>query len=272
MLKTAYIQAHQVVFYYGEGVTSAIEDVSLSIEKGTHIVILGANGSGKSTLARHFNALLAPKSGNIQVGAYDTSVPEHIWSIRKAVGMVFQNPENQIVAATVEDDIVFGMENLGLSREVMQARLEKVLAMFDLESLRKKEPYQLSGGQKQRVAIAGVIAMEPDVIIFDEATSMLDYEGRREVQSSIKTLLQEQTATVIRITHDMEEAVDCDRIYVMHQGRVVLQGSPSEVFQSDHSIDSYHLELPFAIRMNKELNMFEDMTLTFDELVMQLCK
>lgn len=240
----AIIKAEKLIHKYDD--ILALDQVNLDLGRGQHIVILGANGSGKSTLVRHFNALLAPDSGQVLVMGLDTSQEENTWTIRQNVAMVFQNPENQIVGASVEDDIVFGMENIGLDREVMGERLEEVLDLMQLTNKRRQEPHNLSGGQKQRLAIAGILAMEPKVIIFDEATSMLDPRGRAEVQAVIEVLAREKDLLIIQISHDMEEALLADYVYVMDAGTIVLAGSPDEIFRAKNGLDAYNLEKPWA--------------------------
>lgn len=276
-IRCSMIEVDRVTYYYKE--RAALQNISLDITPGQHIVILGANGSGKSTLAKHLNGLLTPASGDILVKQMNTRHSHHLWEIRKHVGMVFQNPENQIVGATVEDDIVFGMENIGILREKMQKRLAYVIEQLQIEHLRYKEPHQLSGGQKQRVAIAGILAMEPDVIIFDEATSMLDPEGRAEVLQAIDILLQDPTKTIIQITHDMEEALQADYVYVMTDGQVCLEGKPNDIFQKKYNIREIGLDYPFSMNFYHLLigeRVVQDrdiqVPMNLDELVQALCK
>lgn len=245
------IRGTNVSFSYNN--LTALHDMSFQFNRGKHIVILGANGSGKSTLAKHLNSLLIPTEGTVLVNEMKTSDTENIWNIRRIVGMVFQNPENQIVGATVEDDIIFGMENIGLERDVISNRLEKVIQQLQLEDIRYKEPHQLSGGQKQRVAIASVLAMEPDIIVLDEATSMLDPEGRQEVLAALKMLLETTQKTIIQITHDIEEAILADEVYVFYEGNIVKKGKPEEVFTFENDLQKTGLQLPFCMRFYQKL-------------------
>lgn len=280
-LKTVIIEANRVCYYYHD--KKALDELSFTVCCGQHIIVLGSNGSGKSTIAKHFNALLQPNSGTVIVANCNTQDHDYIWELRKKVGMVFQNPENQIVGATVEDDIVFGMENIGLPRAEMQRRLENVINIMGLQELRYKEPHQLSGGQKQRVAIAGILAMEPDIIVFDEATSMLDPEGRREVLAAIASLKQTTCTTVIQITHDMEEALYADDIIVMAEGKLMYRGRPEEIFVYENNLETMGLQYPFAMRFARHissrtntglgLECFEhSIPKNIDELVDCLCK
>lgn len=246
-----------------------------------HIAVVGANGSGKSTFARQLNALLVPDQGLITIHTengqqFVTSDTDSINIVRRNVGMVFQNPENQIVAATVEDDIIFGMENIGLDRATMRERLDYCMEKLKLQTVRFREPWQLSGGQKQRVAIAGVLAMQPQVIVLDEATSMLDPQGRQEVLTAIEELKREGK-TIIHITHDMQEAISADLIYIMHTGKWVWQGSAQQLAETNElPLHDYGLELPFALRFSKLLqaNGCTNIkgTLELHELVEQLCQ
>ena len=227
----------------------ALDDVNLSIKRGEFVCIIGTNGSGKSTLAKHFNVLLQPSEGHINVCGFDTRDEAHIWNIRQHVGMVFQNPDNQFVGTTVEDDIAFGLENIGLPREEMLERVTRVLEMVKMSDFRTKEPARLSGGQKQRVAIAGVTALEPSVIILDEATSMLDPKGRMEVIATIQKLHKEKNITVISITHDLDEAAQADRIVLMEQGQIQQIGTPEEIFKLGTKLVEKGLDVPFAEKL-----------------------
>ncbi|OEF97909.1 energy-coupling factor transporter ATPase [Desulfuribacillus alkaliarsenatis] len=271
------IQGHNITYSYGH--IRALQTISILIPQGKHIAVLGANGSGKSTLARHFNAILVPVEGTVKVKGMDTQDQEQIWKIRNTVGMVFQNSENQIVGATVEDDIVFGLENLGLESEDIAIRLERVVNKLQLGAIRYKEPHQLSGGQKQRVAIAGVLAMEPDVIVLDEATSMLDPDGRQEVLTALKTILEDSTKTIIQITHDIEEAILADEVYVLAEGQIVMKGVPKTIFTYDNGLPSLGLQLPFSMRfyqkfatLQSEIIETEHIPMCMEELVNQLCR
>ena len=230
----------------------ALEDVSLKVYPGEWIAIIGHNGSGKSTLAKTINGLLAPESGKVQVGEYQLS-EEHLWSIRRMVGMVFQNPDNQFVGATVEDDVAFGLENQGIPREEMVIRVQEALKQVRMNEFATREPARLSGGQKQRVAIAGVVALRPDIIILDEATSMLDPEGRAEVIATIKKIKEENNLTVLSITHDIDEAANANRILVMRQGKLIDEGTPGKIFSAGPKLIELGLDLPFPERLKYSL-------------------
>lgn len=230
----------------------ALKDVSLKVYPGEWIAIIGHNGSGKSTLAKTINGLLAPESGKVQVGEYQLT-EEHLWSIRRMVGMVFQNPDNQFVGATVEDDVAFGLENQGIPREEMVIRVQEALKQVRMNEFATREPARLSGGQKQRVAIAGVVALRPDIIILDEATSMLDPEGRAEVIATIKKIKEENNLTVLSITHDIDEAANANRILVMRQGKLIDEGTPEKIFSAGPKLIELGLDLPFPERLKYSL-------------------
>ena len=230
----------------------ALEDVSLKVYPGEWIAIIGHNGSGKSTLAKTINGLLAPESGKVQVGEYQLT-EEHLWSIRRMVGMVFQNPDNQFVGATVEDDVAFGLENQGIPREEMVIRVQEALKQVRMNEFATREPARLSGGQKQRVAIAGVVALRPDIIILDEATSMLDPEGRAEVIATSKKIKEENNLTVLSITHDIDEAANANRILVMRQGKLIDEGTPGKIFSAGPKLIELGLDLPFPERLKYSL-------------------
>ena len=230
----------------------ALEDVSLKVYPGEWIAIIGHDGSGKSTLAKTINGLLAPESGKVQVGEYQLT-EEHLWSIRRMVGMVFQNPDNQFVGATVEDDVAFGLENQGIPREEMVIRVQEALKQVRMNEFATREPARLSGGQKQRVAIAGVVALRPDIIILDEATSMLDPEGRAEVIATIKKIKEENNLTVLSITHDIDEAANANRILVMRQGKLIDEGTPGKIFSAGPKLIELGLDLPFPERLKYSL-------------------
>ncbi|MBQ8164796.1 MAG: energy-coupling factor transporter ATPase [Clostridia bacterium] len=232
----------------------ALENVSFTVKKGEFIAIAGRNGSGKSTIARLMNALLDPSEGVVFVDGIDTSDDEKIWEIRSNVGMVFQNPDNQIVGMSVEEDIAFGLENLGVPRDEMISKIDECLKIVKLEAERKTEPHLLSGGQKQRVAIAGVLAMRPSCIVLDEATAMLDPDGRREVISTIHKLNKENGITIILITHHMDEIVHADKVMIINEGHLLCEGTPKEIFARKDLIDRAGLELPQTARMFAELN------------------
>ncbi|MCI2147543.1 MAG: energy-coupling factor transporter ATPase [Clostridiales bacterium] len=236
----------------GSETIHAIRDVSLDIKEGSFTAVIGKNGSGKSTLAKNLNGLLLPTGGKILVNGWDTADEDHIWDIRQTAGMVFQNPDNQLVASIVEDDVAFGPENLGVPPEEIRTRVDQVLKAVDMYDFRTKAPHLLSGGQKQRVAIAGVLAMEPRCIIFDEPTAMLDPQGREEVMSIIRKL-HEDGKTVILITHFMDEAAQADRIVIMDDGRVLADGSPDEVFSDEETMRRIRLDVPLAVDMAQKL-------------------
>jgi ABC-type cobalt transport system, ATPase component len=231
---------------------AALNDVSLSINEGEWVAIIGHNGSGKSTLAKTINGLLLPESGTVKVGDYQLN-EENIWSIRKMVGMVFQNPDNQFVGATVEDDVAFGLENQGIPRDEMVERVKGALEQVRMSEFFTKEPVRLSGGQKQRVAIAGVVALRPNIIILDEATSMLDPEGRAEVIATIKKIKDENNLTVLSITHDIDEAANANRVLVMRQGQLVSEGTPEEIFSAGPKLIEMGLDLPFPEKLKQAL-------------------
>ena len=231
----------------------ALDGVSLSIARGEFVAVIGANGCGKSTLARHINALLVPAEGPVTVDGLDTSVEANVWAVRQKVGMVFQNPDNQIVAAVVEEDVAFGPENVGMPAAEIRRRVEGALALVGMSGYAKHAPHLLSGGQKQRVAIAGILALEPECIVFDEPTAMLDPVGRREVVETVRRLNRERGITVVYITHYMEEALAADRVVVMHQGKVVMTGSPGEVFSRPEALERFSLEAPLAACVAAEL-------------------
>lgn len=236
-----------------EGFNRAVDEVDLKIAQGEFVAIIGANGSGKSTLARHFNALLYPVEGTLYVDGYDTADDEHLWDIRKTAGMVFQNPDNQIIGTVVEEDVAFGPENIGVKSREIWERVANSLKSVGMYEFRKHSPARLSGGQKQRIAIAGVLAMHPKCIILDEATAMLDPKGRREVMESVHALNKEENITVILITHYMDEVVGADRVYVMDKGRVVMQGTPDKVFARADELKGFGLTVPGVTLLADEL-------------------
>lgn len=252
----------------------AIDNVSIDVEEGQFIAILGHNGSGKSSLAKHINALLQPTEGTIWVDGIDTKDEKRIWDIRQTAGMVFQNPDNQIVSTIVEEDVAFGPENLAVPTGEIWKRVERALGAVNMTAFRKKSPLKLSGGQKQRVAIAGIIAMEPKCIVLDEPTAMLDPVGRSEVIETLHELNREKGITIILITHHMNEAVRADRIFVMDKGKLVMQGTPKEVFSKVDEIKSYGLEVPQVTELGHMLKQsglnIEDGILTVEELMMQI--
>ena len=275
------LQTEHLSFTYPaeEGVsasTTALEDVSLSIEKGSFVVVLGHNGSGKSTLAKHMNAVLLPSGGTVYVEGMDTKDEALLLEIRRRVGMVFQNPDNQIVANVVEEDVAFAPENLGVPSEEIRQRVDDALAAVGMSEFTRHAPHLLSGGQKQRVAIAGVIAMAPECIVLDEATAMLDPSGRREVLSAIRTLNKERGITVVLITHHMDEAMDADRLIVMNDGRLVMDGTPAEVFTQVDALRAMGLAAPDTVELLyglRQSGMDVPLTaLTVDDCAAAICK
>lgn len=231
----------------------ALDDVSLTIRRGEFVAIIGTNGSGKSTLAKHFNVLLQPTAGNVTVCGFDTLDDEHIWNIRQHVGMVFQNPDNQIVAAVVEEDVAFGPENLGVPSAEIRQRVDDALAAVNMTEYAEHGPHLLSGGQKQRIAIAGVLAMKPDCIVLDEPTAMLDPKGRLEVLETIHRLNKEEGITIVIITHFMEEAVTADRVVVMKNGVKLQEGTPREIFTQVNTLKDLGLDVPVAAEVASKL-------------------
>ncbi|MBQ1188745.1 MAG: energy-coupling factor transporter ATPase [Peptococcaceae bacterium] len=253
----------------------ALDNVSLEIREGEHIAVLGHNGCGKSTLAKHLNALLLPTAGTVEVDAVDTANEADLWTIRQMVGMVFQNPDNQLVATTVEEDVAFGPENMGMEPALIRQRVDEALALVGMSQFKDKGPHLLSGGQKQRVAIAGIIAMRPKYIVFDEPTAMLDPIGRKEVMDTMQRLNREEGITVINITHFMEEAVLADRVVVMDHGRIVLSGTPKEVFTQVDFLKQMQLDVPpiaeLAALLHKEDTHIAADIMTIEEMVRELC-
>ena len=255
------IKTDKLVFEYAKrdeegniiGKSRAIDEVSLDIEPGQFIAILGHNGSGKSTLAKHMNALLVPSDGTMWVDGMDTKEEEHLWDVRQSAGMVFQNPDNQIIGTVVEEDVGFGPENLGVPTEEIWQRVEDSLKAVGMIEYRHHSPNKLSGGQKQRVAIAGVMAMRPKCIVLDEPTAMLDPNGRKEVLRSVMELRKREHITVILITHYMEEVVDADHVFVMDHGHVVMQGTPREIFSLVDTLKHYRLDVPQVTILADEL-------------------
>lgn len=254
----------------------ALEDITLTIPKGQFICILGHNGSGKSTLAKHFNALLIPVRGSILVDGIDASNPDNSWDVRSRAGMVFQNPDNQMVATIVEEDVAFGCENLGVPPAEIRQRVDHALKTVGMYEYRKHAPHLLSGGQKQRIAIAGILAMRPRCIIFDEPTAMLDPSGRKEVMETVRQLNKEFGITVIHITHYMEEAVQADRIVVIDQGKLVMDDTPRNVFSQVEQIKAIGLDVPQVTEVAwylKQAGLDVDThLLTVEELVERLCQ
>lgn len=257
----AIIETRDLVFDYirrdeegnVEGITTAVDNVSLSVKQGEFIAILGHNGSGKSTLAKHFNAILYPTEGTVFVDGMDTRDDEKLWDVRREAGMVFQNPDNQIIGQIVEEDVGFGPENLGVPTEEIWQRVEESLKAVGMYEFRKYAPGKLSGGQKQRVSIAGVIAMHPKCIVLDEPTAMLDPLGRKEVIRAVRALNDVEEITVILITHYMEEIIHADKVFVMDQGKIALQGTPREIFSQVEKLKELRLDVPQVTMLAHEL-------------------
>ena len=246
------IKIENLIFKYSEGEgeegNQVLKDINLEIEKGSFTAIIGRNGSGKSTLAKNLNGLLLPTSGVVYVKGLNTADDEHIWDIRQAAGMVFQNPDNQLVSSIVEDDVAFGPENIGIAPETIRERVERALADVNMGEYRNKGPHLLSGGQKQRIAIAGALAMEPECIIFDEPTAMLDPAGRSDIMDVIERL-HDEGITIILITHFMEEAVRADRVIILDRGEILLDGTPAEVFSKSDIVRDASLDVPMAVEI-----------------------
>ena len=259
-----------------EGINRAVDEVSIDIAQGDFIAILGHNGSGKSTLAKHMNAILCPTEGSVWVDGKDTKDESEIWNIRQTAGMVFQNPDNQIIASVVEEDVGFGPENIGVPTDEIWERVEESLKAVGMLKFRSHSPNKLSGGQKQRVAIAGVMAMQPECIIFDEPTAMLDPNGRKEVLQAAHLLNRKKGVTVILITHYMEEIIHADKVFVMDKGRVAMQGTPKEIFSDVEKIKSLRLDVPqvtlLAYELQKRGIAVPDGILSIDELVTEIMK
>lgn len=257
-----------------EGITTAVDDVSLEIQQGDFIAILGHNGSGKSTLAKHINAILYPTEGTVWVDGMNTTDESHLWDIRQEAGMVFQNPDNQIIGQVVEEDVGFGPENLGVPTKEIWQRVEESLKAVGMYEFRKYSPNKLSGGQKQRVSIAGVIAMHPKCIILDEPTAMLDPNGRKEVIRAVRALNDVERITVILITHYMEEIIHANRVFVMDEGKIAMEGTPREIFSQVEKLKSLRLDVPQVTLLAYELKQsgvpLPDGILTTEELVRAL--
>ena len=280
------IHAEKLVYEYDKrdeegnviGTNRAIDGVDIDVPQGSFVAVLGHNGSGKSTLAKHMNAILIPTGGTVWVDGQDTKDPENLWDVRKSAGMVFQNPDNQIVATMVEEDVAFGPENLCVPTDEIWKRVETSLGAVEMTKYRHKSPLKLSGGQKQRVAIAGIIAMEPQCIVLDEPTAMLDPVGRKEVIETLHYLNKEKGITIILITHHMNEVVDADKVFVMDKGKLVMSGTPKEIFSNVEKIKEIGLEVPQVTELGYLLKKsglnIEDGILTIDELVekVKLCR
>ena len=269
------IKTENLIYEYrsliDEDMQKAVNNINIEVKTGEFLVILGHNGSGKSTLAKLMNGLLMPTSGNVHVMGMNTQDEEQIWNIRERAGMVFQNPDNQIVATIVEEDVAFGPENLGIPPDEIRRRVDESLKIVEMTEYKKHAPHLLSGGQKQRVAIAGILAMNPDCIIFDEPTAMLDPNGRIEVMNTIKRLNQVEKKTIVLITHYMDEAVEADRILIMEQGEIVMEGTPKEIFKQVDRIKELDLDVPQVTELVYELRKdgfdLKDDILSVEELV-----
>ncbi len=278
------IQTEKLIYEYERrdeegnvvGTSRAIDRVDLEAVEGRFIAILGHNGSGKSTLAKHMNAILVPTGGTMWVDGRNTKEPEELWNVRQSAGMVFQNPDNQIIGTVVEEDVGFGPENLGVPTDEIWQRVEESLKAVGMISYRHHSPNKLSGGQKQRVAIAGVVAMEPKCIVLDEPTAMLDPVGRKEVLKTVQKLREKKGVTVILITHYMEEVIDADKIYVMDHGHIVMEGTPKEIFSRVDELKSYRLDVPQVTLLADELKKrglaIPEGILRKEELVNYLCQ
>ena len=268
------LETKDLTFYYpaeeGREATAALREVTVSVEKGSFVVVLGHNGSGKSTLAKHMNAVVLPSSGKVYVEGMDTCEEQLLLEIRRRVGMVFQNPDNQIVANVVEEDVAFAPENLGVATEEIRRRVDDALAAVGMSEFARHAPHLLSGGQKQRIAIAGVLAMQPRVIVMDEPTAMLDPAGREDVMNTIQQLNRQQGMTVVLITHHMDEAAMADRVIVMKQGQVALDGSPKEVFSQVDKMHELSLTVPQTVEILHGLNQ-DGCDLALDKLSVEEC-
>ena len=275
---SSFIDVKNLIYEYKnvDSVRRAVNNINIQIQKGKFIVVLGHNGSGKSTFAKHLNAIFTPTSGTVLIDGLDTKDDNKVLEIRQKCGMVFQNPDNQIVATVVEDDVAFGPENMGVPSHEIRKRVDYALSVVRMSEFAAKAPHLLSGGQKQKVAIAGIIAMKPDCIILDESTSMLDPRGRKEVMNTVKKLNKEENITLIHITHFMEEAVDADYIYVMEEGEVVLEGTPKEVFINIDKLQSLGLDVPPMTLLCSELKkqdiQISPDILTVEEMIDSLCQ
>ena len=278
------IQTEKLVYEYEKrdeegnviGTSRAIDEVDIEAKEGQFIAILGHNGSGKSTLAKHLNAILMPTEGSVWVDGKNTSNPDELWNVRQSAGMVFQNPDNQIIGTVVEEDVGFGPENLGVPTDEIWQRVEESLKAVGMIEYRHHSPNKLSGGQKQRVAIAGVMAMRPQCIVLDEPTAMLDPNGRKEVLEAVHQLNRQENVTVVLITHYMEEVIDADRVVVMDDGHVVMEGTPKEIFSQVETLKKYRLDVPQVTLLAHELKQsgvdIPDGILTTEELVNALCQ
>ncbi len=278
------IHAEKLIYEYDKrdeegnviGSERAVDGVDIDVPQGSFVAILGHNGSGKSTLAKHMNAILVPTGGTMWVDGRDTKDPDELWNVRQSAGMVFQNPDNQIIGTVVEEDVGFGPENLGVPTDEIWQRVEESLRAVGMFERRKDSPNKLSGGQKQRVAIAGVLAMEPKCLVLDEPTAMLDPNGRREVIRAVEKLRREKKVTVILITHYMEEVIDADQVFVMDGGHIVMHGTPREIFSRVDDLKAYRMDVPQVTMLAEELRKrgvdIPRGILRRDELVEALCR
>jgi energy-coupling factor transport system ATP-binding protein len=270
------IEIKNVSFKYGEEENLAVKNINLNIKAGEFVSILGHNGSGKSTLAKLINSILLPFEGEVLVKGMNTKDKEKLWEIRSTAGMVFQNPDNQLVGTVVEEDVAFGPENQGVDPKLIRQIVDESLKKVDMYEFRKRPPHLLSGGQKQRIAIAGVLALNSDCIILDEPTAMLDPEGREEVMDTIKMLNKEQNKTIVLITHFMDEAVEADRVIIMDEGELKLDGKPRDVFSKVEEIKRYGLDVPQVTELAKDLKKdgikLSDNIIHIEELVSELCQ
>lgn len=274
-----FIRCEQLSHVYNKGMDDehqALTDINLTINSGEFITILGTNGSGKSTLAKHFNALLLPETGKCIVKGIDTSDEEKTWDIRQQIGMVFQNPDNQIIAAIVEDDVAFGPENIGMQPAVIKEQVTAALKAVNMKQFRKFSPHKLSGGQKQRIAIAGALAMNTHCLVLDEPTAMLDPQGRLEVMNAVKELNAQHGITVVNITHFMDEAALADRVIVMDKGRIIKEGTPQEIFADVKGMKELGLDVPtaaeIAYRLREKGVKLPQSIMTTEDLVKALCQ
>jgi energy-coupling factor transport system ATP-binding protein len=274
------IRAVELTHYYDdvpeEEIEYSLQGINITVNQGEFVVVLGHNGSGKSTFAKHMNALLLPTGGKIYIDSIDATDPENTWEVRKRAGMVFQNPDNQMVATVVEEDVAFGPENLGVESSEIRRRVDQSLKEVNMFEYRKHAPHLLSGGQKQRVAIAGIIAMRPKIIILDEPTAMLDPSGREEVMKTIRQLNKEYNITIVHITHFMEEAVQGDRIVVMEEGKIIIDDTPRNVFKNVELLKSIGLDVPqvteLAYELIKEGVPLKEGILNIEEMVEAICQ
>lgn len=274
-----FIRCEQLSHVYNKGMDDehqALADINLTINSGEFITILGTNGSGKSTLAKHFNALLLPETGKCYIKGMDTSDEEKTWDIRQQIGMVFQNPDNQIIAAIVEDDVAFGPENIGMQPTVIKEQVTAALKAVNMKQFRKFSPHKLSGGQKQRIAIAGALAMNTQCLVLDEPTAMLDPQGRLEVMNAVKELNAQHGITVVNITHFMDEAALADRVIVMDKGRIIKEGTPQEIFADVKGMKELGLDVPTAVeiayRLREKGVKLPQSIMTTEDLVKALCQ